>query len=317
MSECQRKTKDKPKESEDLAQAAKDCSCVPGAKTRRDMFLDIRSSKAPTCPAPAQPAPPPPNPVVPAPACETTYKCDFNVSPQVCANAASAIRERAKPTMFAMLPNQGSHDTAVMREEKEGTSNALGIWSEDSKNQWYRDHIKGVAKGAPVPHLPKDGWGLAHCNVEEYPFAAFRPRSDHNPVLVKSGVQTAQDRRLCSHPSYPIFTDGPPLASVEDKMGGKISREMPICSTSSYPCLRRLLIITASRLRQIFKGDNDAGGKHWAKFLENWAKAKKERVRVLKARQPICKSLVAETVHKNCVLTIAQCVLISTTSLLT
>jgi hypothetical protein len=177
MTQCQRDMMANKDKSKDLAEAAKECTCVPKGGKRSLLLLSRSFKAAPVCPAPP-PAPPIAGPVAGAPACEATYRCDFNQFPQVCANAASAISERAKPTSFVMHTTKNIHDTSMWRDGKELTADSLGTWSE-RPSSWFNV----MAKGGAAPAPPKAGWGLAHCNVEEFPFAAFRAANDHDPVL--------------------------------------------------------------------------------------------------------------------------------------
>lgn len=136
------------------AEAELSSECCP-ADVRSKLGLP-KNVKVPACPAPNQPALP-----------LTTFTCDFNKWPNVCANARSAILSRGKPETLTYAGNSRLHLTKPWYEGK-----------------WQSGSNPGKNKNPDLNTVEKfNGWGLVDCQVEEYPWGSGNPNRNPKNVI--------------------------------------------------------------------------------------------------------------------------------------
>lgn len=138
MSSCQKAIDEDLADSVAHAELSSQCC----AANKREL---AGRQAGPACPNPPGNNPPPAQP---------TFTCDFNLWPNVCANARSAISSRGKPSVLTYRQGSDLHVTGP----------------------WYNG--KWQAGGQPTQHF--DGWGLIDCEVEEYPWGSGNPLRSPN-----------------------------------------------------------------------------------------------------------------------------------------
>lgn len=141
--------------SDSVDEAGEAQSCCTAERRRAaglDVLLDARAPKA--CPVnPDFPNHPPANGQY-----HSIFTCDYNLWPNVCANAQSAILVRNKPAILTYAgPGHDLHVTAP----------------------WY----SGKWGSRPFAQGTKGGWGLPGCEVEEYPFGSGNPNRSPNDKI--------------------------------------------------------------------------------------------------------------------------------------
>lgn len=92
------------------------------------------------------------------PGCDRVFKCDTDMWPNVCNNAASAQAKRAKPTVLTYMGPGARQDYVTGQWWR--THGKIGTTNEYIKTVQDRD--QGKVRGQP--HY---GWGLIGCQVEE------------------------------------------------------------------------------------------------------------------------------------------------------
>lgn len=152
MTSCQASLDEDLESSQSEAERSTAC-CEDSAASNR--FAE-QGGPGPACPAPQ-------NPLGGGPGYDTTFVCDFNRWPNVCANARSAINERGKPDILTYVLDSELHPT----------------------KPWYGSKFKAggqPAKGAEKNNQKNafDGWGLIDCEVEEYPWGSGNPNRSPN-----------------------------------------------------------------------------------------------------------------------------------------
>lgn len=155
MTACQEEIDEDIADSKDDAQDSHDC--CPAKRMGGVSPLESHASGA-ACPV--NPDFPNNKPPVNKPY-HSVFTCDYKLWPNVCANAKSAIERRGKsPLMTYAGPGGNLHVT----------------------NPWYGS--KAGAGSAPKARNPKPdkflGWGLAGCQVEEYPWGSGNPNRQPN-----------------------------------------------------------------------------------------------------------------------------------------
>ncbi|OIW34817.1 hypothetical protein CONLIGDRAFT_26583 [Coniochaeta ligniaria NRRL 30616] len=145
MTACQEDLDDDLAERESEAQDSHDC--CPAAAARGASLLDGR---APACP-------PKPNSSSQSTSAvyQSVFTCDYRSWPNVCANAKSAIDKRGKSPLMTYPGPQPR-------------KKALHI-----TNPWYSGKFASPLAGTT-------GWGLADCEVEEYPWGSSNPNRKPN-----------------------------------------------------------------------------------------------------------------------------------------
>ncbi|KAH7060931.1 glycosyl hydrolase family 71-domain-containing protein [Macrophomina phaseolina] len=179
MSQCQKDALDDVDLNTDLLDAAQSCACLSGA----DGDLSRRS-----LPCPNQNPTQPPAVTTSAARCEATYLCDFNKSPQICANAKSAIDVRGKPDVMTIGHSfDPNNPDAIFQNTQDWYEGKFGI----EKIAPHFMVVGNAAKSGSQAPVPRSGWALNGCDVEEYPFASGRDQNDIHPVVITTEIGQA------------------------------------------------------------------------------------------------------------------------------
>ncbi|KAL2822638.1 pectate lyase superfamily protein-domain-containing protein [Aspergillus granulosus] len=164
LTDCQSWAMENPDEVAVYADVVQQCLDCPGVEglSKRDVAIPPhhnnhstpalveRADACPSPPATSTTTAPPSNPT-----CDRTYTCDGARFPNVCGHAESAISVRGFP--------------AVMTRQRSGIHGTQPWY----KGKYGSDAIKERVAGS----RPAEGWGLAGCTVEEYPWSSGRVRT--------------------------------------------------------------------------------------------------------------------------------------------
>ncbi|KAH7123358.1 hypothetical protein B0J13DRAFT_152964 [Dactylonectria estremocensis] len=149
MTECQREIDENLEQSKDDVGESDTCCAVAKSNVLDTVGLQIAAAaKAKSCPKnPDFRKNLPPK----GKDCHSTFTCDFNLWPNVCANARSAIKKRGK--------------TSLLTYSKAGGN------QKHVNAPWYHQKYRS-------PRKIGQGLALRGCDVEEYPFANGDPIRD-------------------------------------------------------------------------------------------------------------------------------------------